>query len=103
MFVDVGKNTVVSLIKGEGNDADTFVNKSTVSPLELSDLASAKNQIKAYNTKIEDGKGNLTTKYAKYVKACIKITASDDEDENDVADLIIVLANQNEEVAFLKK
>lgn len=103
IFLDVGKATAISLIKGQGNDVDAFMGNSTVSALELADLASAKNQIKAYNEKVVNTKGNITTKYAKYVKACIKITESDDEDYNDVADFIVVVANANEEIAFLTK
>lgn len=103
IFFEVDANTAITLIKSEEDDADAFIKKGTVSALELSDLANAKNEIKAYNSKIENNKGDFTTKYAKYVKAYVKTTPAVDEDENDFADFIVVVANATEQPAFLTK
>lgn len=101
-FLDVDAATAVALLKSTASNTDSFVKGATISALELADLADAKNEIKAYNDKLVNAKGNLMTKYAKYVKAYIKTTEGRD-DENDSADFIVVVANATEPEAFLNK
>lgn len=99
-FIDFDKNTVVSVMSyGEYNSS--FWKWGTMSLSNMSAIAGAKKEVLCYNDKAEDRNGNYVTKYADYVKAYISVDAENlDEDENPVAEFIIVIVNGAENAAL---
>jgi hypothetical protein len=99
-FIDFDKNTVVSVMSyGEYNSS--FWKWGTMSLSNMSAIAGAKKEVLCYNEKAEDRNGNYVTKYADYVKAYISVDAENlDEDENPVAEFIIVIVNGAENAAL---
>ena len=66
----------------------------------MSAIANAKKEVLCYNDKAEDRNGNYVTKYADYVKAYVSVDTDVDEDENPVAEFIIVIVNGAENAAL---
>ena len=99
-FIDYDKNTVVSVMSyGEYNSS--FWKWGTMSLSNMSAIAGAKKEVLCYNEKAEDRNGNYVTKYADYVKAYISVDADNlDDDENPVAEFIIVIVNGDEAAAL---
>lgn len=90
-FIDVDAATALSFLKHTGTTVDAYNKSASIAAFTINDIAAAKNEHKAYNG----------TKYAQYLKALVK-TTDGRSDENAYADFIIVLANANENAAFLK-
>lgn len=94
-FYDVTKNTAVTVLKySDAGESTTKWGSMTLG--DISTIADAKKEFKCYSDKMTDTKGNLVTKYAEYLKAYISYTEADDEDDNDVADYIIIVVNKLE-------
>lgn len=92
-FYDVTKDTAVTVLKySDAGESTTKWGKMTLG--DISTIADAKKEYKCYSDKMTDTNGNLVTKYAQYLKAYISYTEADDEDDNDVADYIIIVVNK---------
>jgi hypothetical protein len=92
-FYDVTKDTAVTVLKYADRGTST-TQWGTMTLGDISTIADAKKEFKCYSDKMTDAKGNLVTKYAPYLQAYISFTEADDEDENAVADYIIVVVNK---------
>ena len=105
LFFEVNKDTAVSVLKyGDPGEGTTMWGTMTLG--DLSTIADAKKEFKCYSDKIEDSKGNYTTKYAPYLKAYISYSEGEDEDEDlPVADYIIVVVNKvkNDELGMFAR
>lgn len=97
-YIDIDKNTVVSVIKY--SDIDSIWNWGTMSLSNASAIASAKNEVLCYNDKAEDRNGNYKTAYADYIKAYVSVDTDVDDDENPVAEFIIIVVNGDEAAAL---
>ena len=99
-FIDYDKDTVVSVMSyGEYNSS--FWKWGQMSLSNMSAIAGAKKEVLCYNEKAEDRNGNYVTKYADYVKAYVSVDADNlDDDENPVAEFIIVIVNGDENAAL---
>ena len=97
-FIDVDKNTVVSVIKY--TNLTSMWNWGTMSLSSVSALENPKNEILCYNEKATDRSGNYKTAYADYVKAYVSVDTDVEEDENPVAEFIIIVVNANEASAL---
>ena len=103
-FIDYDKNTVVSVISyakyDESNSVDLW-KAGAMSLTNMSTIAAAKKEVLCYNDKATDRSGNYVTKYADYVKAYVSVDADNlDDDENPVAEFIIVVVNGQENAAL---
>ncbi|MBE6680910.1 MAG: S-layer homology domain-containing protein [Ruminococcaceae bacterium] len=99
-FIDFDKNTVVSVMKYDEYNS-SFWKWGTMSLSNMSAIADAKKEVLCWNDKAEDRSGNFVTKYADYVKAYVSVDAENlDEDENPVAEFIIVIVNGAENAAL---
>ena len=99
-FIDYDKNTVVSVMT-YGEYGSSFWKWGTMSLSDMSAVADAKKTLLCYNEKAVDRNGNYVTKFADYVKAFVSVDADDlDEDENPVAEFIIVIVNGAENAAL---
>ncbi len=94
IFFEVNKDTAVSVLRyADVGESTTMWGTMTLG--DLSTIADAKKEFKCYSDKVEDSKGNYTTKYAPYLKAYISYSEGEDEDEDlPVADYIIVVVNK---------
>ncbi len=98
-FIDYDKNTVVSVMSyGEYNSA--FWNWGTMSVSSMDAVAAAKKDVLCYNDEATDRNGNYVTKYADYVKAFVSVDRDVDNDENPVAEFVIVIVNGDETAAL---
>lgn len=93
LFFEITKDTAISVLKyadaGEGT-----TQWGTMTLGDISTIEDAKKEFKCYSDKIEDSKGNLTTKYAPYLKAYVSASEGDDDDDLPVADYIIIVVNK---------
>ena len=99
-YIDYDKNTVVSVMSyAEYNSSFWKWGKMSLS--NMSAVAKAGKDVVCYNDKAEDRNGNYVTKYADYVKAYVSVDADNlDDDENPVAEFIIVVVNGAENAAL---
>ena len=98
-FIDVDKNTVVSVIKYSKLSSMWKWGQMSLSSVDA--LANPKNEVLCYNDKAEDKNGNYKTQYADYIKAFVSVEDLDvEEDENPVAEYIIIVVNGEENAAL---
>ncbi|MGN1121485.1 MAG: hypothetical protein ACI4RV_03885, partial [Eubacteriales bacterium] len=76
------------------------ISSAEISVLSLEDLAAAKKEILAYNSKIPDKNDKLTTKYGDNVKAYVTYTKKSSA-EYPVIDTIVVIVNPDEPEEYL--
>lgn len=99
-FIDYDKNTVVSVMKYDEYNS-SFWKWGQMSVSSMSAIAETKKEVLCWNNKAEDRNGNYVTKYADYVKAYVSVDAENlDDDENPVAEFIIVIVNGAENAAL---
>jgi len=103
IFFEVNNDTAVSVLKYA--DAGSSTTKwGTMTLGDISTIADAKKEFKCYSDKVEDKKGNYTTKYAPYLMAYVSATEGDDPDEDlPVADYIIIVVNELDDIDMLLK
>ncbi|MBO5382968.1 MAG: S-layer homology domain-containing protein [Ruminococcus sp.] len=94
IFYEVNKNTAISVLTYHSEPGIGATQWGTITLGDLSTIADAKKEYKCYSDKVPDAKGNLTTKYAPYLKAYVSATEADDEDDLPVADYIIVVVDK---------
>ncbi len=98
-FIDVDKNTVVSVINY--SNPDTMWKWGTMSLSSVDALANPKNEVLSYNTKATDKNGNYKTQYADYIKAYVSVDDVEvEDDENPVAEYIIIVVTDKENAAL---
>ncbi len=91
IFYEVNKNTAITVLTGGAPGIGT-TQWGSITLGDLSTIADANKNYKCYSDKVPDAKGNLTTKYAPYLKAYVSATEGDDPDEDlPVADYIIIV------------
>lgn len=98
-FIDFDKNTVVSVVRRSDYDGSFWVD-ATIKLSDMSAVAKAGKDMVCYNDKATDRNGNYTTKYADYVKAYVSVDTDVEEDENPVAEFVIVVVNGGENAAL---
>lgn len=96
---EIDENVSVSLLKFSKK---TDISTAEISAIKLSDLVDPKNDLKAYNTGVEDKNGKLSTKYGEFVKAYITFSKKASA-ERPLIESIIVIVNSGEPEEFLKK
>ena len=97
-YIDYDKNTVVSVMTYKS--LSSMWNWGTMSTSNMAAVASAKKDLLCYNEYAVDRNGKFVTKYADYVKAYISVDTDVDEDENPMAEFIIVIVNADENAAL---
>ena len=97
-FIDYDKNTVVTVIKRTG--PEYMFTDGSMSVSSMAAVADAGKDLLCWNDKALDRNDKYVTKYADYVKAYISVDTDVDEDENPVAEFIIVVANGKENAAL---
>lgn len=99
-YYTISDNVVITIMKLE---TKSDLSTAEISTLTLEELAAGKNAIKAYNSKIIDSKGKLSTKYGEYVKAYITFdNPKNSKDDFPTVDTITVIVNDNEPEEYLK-
>lgn len=94
-FVEVDKNTVVMVLKADSEDK--LFTEGELSIVDAKVLENQKNDYFCSN-KVEDRNGNLKYRYAPYVKAYVSYDTDVDEDETYVADYVIIVVYENDEL-----
>lgn len=94
---ELDEEVTITMIKYEDKDD---INTAEMSVITLEQLAKAGKDVKAYNEKVVDGEGKLSTEYANYVKAYITYTKKA-RAEFPTINSIIVVVNPDEPEVFL--
>lgn len=97
-FIDFDKNTVVTVIKRTG--PEYMFNDGSIAASSMSAVAKAGKDLLCWNDKALDRNDKYVTKYADYVKAYVSVDTDVDEDENPVAEFVIVVVNGKENAAL---
>ena len=97
-FIDFDKNTVVTVLKR--TTADYMFNDGALAASSMKAIADAGKDVLCWNDEALDRNNKYVTKYADYVKAYISVDTDVDEDENPVAEFIIVVVNGAENAAL---
>lgn len=93
----VAEDAVISVIKYSDK---TDIETAEMSPLSLEKLAKLGKDLKAYNAKVTDENGKISTAYANYVKAYITYSKTS-RDKYPIIDSIIVVVNPDEAEEYL--
>ncbi len=94
---ELDEEVTISMIKYEDKDD---INTAEMSVITLEQLAKAGKDIKAYNEKVADANGKLSTEYANYVKAYITYTKKARAEFPTITSIIVVV-NADEPEAHL--
>jgi hypothetical protein len=92
-LIDIDKNTVVTVIYNSNKE-------STMVLSNIKAIETAKNDVLCYNEKATDRNGNYKTQYSDYIKCYISVDTDVEEDENPVAEFIIIVVNADEPTAL---
>ena len=100
LYYEITDDTVITVLTSDKAGADA-VAEGEFKLAGVDAIAKASKDLKCYNNKVLNRKGDYGTEYAKYVKAYVYASENaQNEDELPVAEYIIIVVNGGEELIF---